>query len=244
MANVAIKIAELKADFNPICKVKVEEILAKHNKRGWAQMTHGERWCLISQLEKGCHLCPLCYESVGPIVPRYEERPQLLAVGRNPGKGDDVFSEIMSEDYPAGQVFSKYLRTLGIPRSKTFVTNVVKCRTPKNGPPTPTQCSVCSGWLQMELESIDVPQFILAMGNDALRVFMGPSFPAVQRIYGDLYLVNFFNKPTLIVPVQHPGFILRHPEEFPNTELLLKQVAEIIHDPAKFNLIGVSPIVP
>lgn len=236
MANVSVKQVELKAIFNPICKVKTAEVLAKDNRPEWDDMHQEQRWRLLQLLVKNCHLCPLYLESTGPIVPKYEGHPQLLAVGRNPGKGDDVYSEIMSEEYPAGQVFSKYLRTLGVPRSKTFVTNVVKCRTPKNGPPTPTQCSICSGWLQMELETIAIPQYILAMGNDALRVFLGPSFPAVQRIYGDLYLVTLYDKPTLIIPVQHPGFILRHPEEFPNTELLLKQVSQIIHNPSSFNL--------
>lgn len=74
------------------------------------------------------------------------------------------------------------------------------------------------------------------MGNDALRMFLGQNYPAVSRVYGDLYLVEEEGYEYLLIPVQHPGFILRHPDEAENTFILLEKVSEIIRDPQAYNL--------
>ena len=56
------------------------------------------------------------------------------------------------------------------------------------------------------MEGIEVPRYWLLMGNDALRMVMGRSYPAVERIYGDLYLTTIHGKETLLLPVpRFPG---------------------------------------
>lgn len=236
MALVTIKKVDSNLTINSRVMEKTEELIRRKCQKGWGDLTQEQRALVTPRVIKGCHMCPLAYEYSGPVPPKMVRHPKLLAIGRNPGKGDDQNSEIMSTEASGGRVFARYLRTLGLPSSEVHVTNVCMCRTPKNGPPTPTQLSICSGWKSLELTSIDIPHYILAMGNDALRLLMGSSFPSVGAIYGDMYLSTVLSQDVLIVPIQHPGFILRHPEEAKDADAILTVLNDIMHRPQYYNL--------
>ena len=104
------------------------------------------------------------------------------------------------------------------------------CRTKKNGPPILEDKHQCGEWLHLELSLMEIPEFIVLMGNDALRMFMGDDYPGVQRIYGELYKVNFKGKDVLLIPVYHP-FLVRNPEEAENTFNLLEEVSRNNKEP-------------
>ncbi len=236
MAEIAIR--ELESSFHPpeLILRSVKD-LVKAKGHDWDKLSAGTKRALYERVLPHCKYCELWSGSRGPVLPmRNNMNPKAVFVGRNPGKGDDKNSDLFSTEASGGLVFAKYLKTLGLQRGDIYVTNVVMCRTKKNGPPTTQQTSMCSGWNLVELSFVEIPRYVFLMGNDALRMFFGQDFPAVQRVYGDLYLSSLFGKKTLFIPVQHPGFIVRNPEEADNTMTLLTTVERIMEDPRRFNL--------
>lgn len=234
--EVRILRVENKFQVDPMVEKTVDAFFCSKGLPAWREAPYSQLSKAVPRLIHNCHMCPYYTTSKGPVAPKPIERPRAWFIGRNPGKGDDIVSQLFSNDASGGKVYEKYLRVLNLRDSEVYKTNCVHCRTPANAPPVPHAVSLCQGWKALEFLYISVPHYIFAAGNDALRLFFGPTYPAVSRVYGDLYLTTLYSQDTLIIPVQHPGFILRHPEELPNTLLLLQQVSQIISNPTSFNL--------
>jgi uracil-DNA glycosylase len=62
------------------------------------------------------------------------------------------------------------------------------------------------------------------MGSYPLKMFMGMNHPSILNIFGDIYKVKLFDKDTYIIPITHPGYLLRTSEFRGNTDKLLKYV--------------------
>jgi len=235
-ANITIRKVENRYQPPKRFTLKVEELIKSKYSKDFNTLPRPTQFKIWSRCVTSCQSCPLFLETKGPLVPTYVEKPKALFIGRNPGKGDDTYSELFSTEASGGIIFRRYLRMLDLRRSECYLTNCCFCTTKYNRAPQPNQLAVCSEWKDLELKIIGIPRYIFAMGNDALRLFMGQSYPAVERVYGDLYLTRVLDTDTLIIPLQHPGFILRHPEEANNTNTLLETVSKIIKNPSHYNL--------
>lgn len=173
---------------------------------------------------KGCKRCPLyAYQGV-PMFPRLNQSP-IYFLGRNPGEHDRVNDTWFSTEGFTGKVFDSYLRTLDVTRSQVSISGCVLCGTKKNTPPLTAEYAACRVWKTFEFLTIPFPRVIFALGDDSLRLFMGPNFPTVTSVYGKIFKVD----NTVIIPTCHPTFILRNEEWRKDTEELLKSMKEVVH---------------
>lgn len=236
MEEIKIKRVENRLALAPRKLMQMEELVLKKAGRNLQEVAKEKQRELAARLIKRCQSCPLYLDTKGPVPPTGPVKPRMVIIGRNPGKGDDMYSKPFSTEFSGGRLFQKYLRILGLQEGEVYVSNMCLCTTKQNRPPTPTQLLTCSEWKTVELSMMEIPPYIMLLGNDALRFIMGSYYPAVERIYGDLYLTKIKDKDTLVLPVQHPGFLLRNPEEVENTMTLLETIAKIIHNPAQYNM--------
>jgi len=151
----------------------------------------------------GCTACKLrkCCMQVVPGTGQLE-KPILMVVGEAPGQQED------EEGVPfvgeAGQILREALRETGIlnPRN-TMITNVVKCRPPKNKFPKDESAEICvSNWLWREIE-IAQPKRMLLLGNVPLKYVTGMEGITAHR--GQWYSV----KGIRTMATFHPSYILR-----------------------------------
>lgn len=90
------------------------------------------------QLEETCQHCRKCplWETRTKVVPGVGNRQaKILLVGEGPGEQEDLQGEPFVG--PAGQLLDKMLAAIGLNRQQVYITNVVKCRPPKNRDPLP-----------------------------------------------------------------------------------------------------------
>ena len=93
-------------------------------------------------------------------------KSDVIFVGEAPGKNEDVNGEPFIGI--AGKKLTIALENAGITRDEIYITNIVKCRPPKNRVPTITERDTCKNYLEKEIEIIK-PKIICILGNTAFN---------------------------------------------------------------------------
>jgi DNA polymerase len=118
-----------------------------------------------------CTLCPL-YESRTNAVPG-DGKPssKFMIIGEAPGKDEDETGHPFVG--ASGRFLNSVLEGTGFSRDDFFITNIVKCRPPKNRTPRKLEVDTCtSNYLFEQIEIID-PKLIVLLGGVAAKKILG-----------------------------------------------------------------------
>jgi DNA polymerase len=96
----------------------------------------------------------------------------VIFVGEAPGKNEDRNGEPFIGI--AGKKLSAALEEAGVSRDDVYITNIVKCRPPKNRVPTAIERETCQEYLKQEIATIK-PKIICILGNTAFNSLLGGS---------------------------------------------------------------------
>ncbi len=170
----------------------------------------------IEELRKdaaACTRCRLCEMATQTVFGEGPEDAGLMVVGEQPGDREDLAGKPFIG--PAGQLFDRIARSVGLDRSECYVTNAVKHfkfrpagKRRIHQRPENHEIDTCRWWLDREVEATD-PKLILAMGATALRALTGNATGILKRrgaIEQSRYGIPVF------VTV-HPSYVLRLPNE-------------------------------
>lgn len=159
-----------------------------------------------------CTRCPLHCHATQTVFGEGPEAASLMFVGEQPGDREDLAGRPFVG--PAGQLFDKTLKQVGIDRGRAYVTNAVKHfkfeprgRRRLHRAPDAGEVERCRWWLEKEIEAVK-PRLVVAMGATAFAALTG----ARQRP-GDMRgrLLPFGDGRTLFATV-HPSYLLRIPD--------------------------------
>ncbi len=84
----------------------------------------------IAQLVAGCTKCRLCEGRRHTVPGEGAADARLVVVGEGPGRVEDETGRPFVG--PAGELLTKILGAIELPRERVFICNVVKCRPPEN----------------------------------------------------------------------------------------------------------------
>lgn len=164
-----------------------------------------------------CRECPIGEHATQAVPGEGGTKPRLMFVGEQPGDVEDLRGRPFVG--PAGQLFDRALKQLGIDRRDTWVTNAVKhfkfeLRGKRRIHKTPAQqeAAACLHWLESEIDLVD-PGAIVALGATAARQLMGTAV-AVTRQRGQ-WLRRSDGRRVLIT--LHPSALLRMEAEHRDT---------------------------
>lgn len=160
-------------------------------------------WELFDRQVEACRLCPLC-ERIRHKVPGQGDRnAPLMLIGEGPGQVED--EEGLAFVGPAGQLLTKMLEAISLPRDRVYICNVVKCRPPGNRVPTPEEAEACRIHLRMQTWLVR-PKVIVLLGSTAARSVLDPEV-RITRERGKWTV----RKGVWIMPTYHPSALLRDP---------------------------------
>ena len=124
-------------------------------------------WELFERQVAECRLCPL-YGQIRNKVPGQGDRnAPLMLIGEGPGQVED--EEGLAFVGPAGQLLTRMLEAIGLPRERVYICNVVKCRPPHNRVPSPEEAEACRIHLRMQTYLVR-PKVIVLLGSTAASV--------------------------------------------------------------------------
>ena len=131
---------------------------------------------MSQQIEKirrnviSCKKCNLCKTRTNAVPGKGSFKAEVVFVGEAPGRNEDQKGEPFVGS--AGKKLDAALERVGISRESIYITNVVKCRPPKNRLPTKFEREMCRDYLSKELEIIN-PKIICVLGNTAFASLLG-----------------------------------------------------------------------
>ncbi len=115
----------------------------------------------IAEKVKTCKNCELCETRTKAVPGKGRFDADVIFVGEAPGRNEDVHGEPFVG--AAGKRLDMILENTGIKREDVYITNIVKCRPPKNRVPTKKEEKSCNDFINKEIEIIN-PKIICVMG--------------------------------------------------------------------------------
>ncbi len=150
---------------------------------------------------RDCTVCRLAETRTNVVFGAGNPNADVIFVGEGPGQQED------EQGLPfvgrSGQLLEKLLGEIGLSRDDVFITNVVKCRPPKNRDPRPDEIDACKGYLREQLELIQ-PKVAVTLGNFSSKLLLRTD-TGITKLRGQAY--EWWGR--LLVPTFHPAAALR-----------------------------------
>lgn len=123
---------------------------------------------LISKI-KSCNNCNLCKTATNIVPGEGNINADSMFIGEGPGKNEDLEGRPFVGQ--AGKFLDELLASIDLKRENVYITNVVKCRPPRNRDPLPEEIEACREWLDEQLRKIK-PKLIILLGRHAMNRFL------------------------------------------------------------------------
>ena len=170
----------------------------------------------------GCQGCGLGGGCIQKVPGQGDVHAPLMLIGEGPGEQED--KQGLAFVGPAGQLLTKMLLAIHLPRERVYICNVVKCRPPKNRQPTAEEIQACIGHLRAQTALVK-PRVILLLGATAVSAVLGPEF-RITRCRGQW----FERKGVWILATYHPSALLRDPAKKRDAWEDLKRVKQKLQE--------------
>lgn len=175
-------------------------------------------WEQLWQNIQCCEGCDLGFGCIQKVPGQGDAHAPLMLIGEGPGEQED--KQGLAFVGPAGQLLTKMLLAIQLPRERVYICNVVKCRPPRNRQPSPEEVQACIGHLRCQVALVR-PKVILLLGATAVAAVLGPEY-RITRCRGQW----FERKGVSIIATYHPSALLRDPSKKRDAWEDLKKVRE------------------
>jgi DNA polymerase len=133
--------------------------------------TRARRLARIAAQVRVCMKCPL-HESRTLAVPGQGKASALvMMIGEAPGGEEDKTGRPFVG--ASGRFLNQVLEGTGIAREDFFITNVVKCRPPRNRTPRKLETDTCTSHYLFEQIRLLDPRLIVLLGGVAAKTLLG-----------------------------------------------------------------------
>lgn len=165
----------------------------------------------IKQQVESCKKCPLYKTRLNPVSGEGQVSAKVMLIGEAPGKNEDIKGRPFVGR--AGKLLDELIRSIGRKRKEFFITNIVKCRPPKNRNPIKSEIKTCTHYLDKQIEFIK-PQIIVPLGNFATSYILKKfsiSEGKIGIIHGKIYQMKNKSIDSNIIPMYHPAAAIYNP---------------------------------
>ena len=131
----------------------------------------------------------------------------VLLVCDAPGAEEDALGLPLAGQ--AGQLLDRLLGEAGVPRADVFVTPLVKCLTPGNRDPSPSEVAHCAEHLVAELELVR-PVVVVALGGFVTKALRGDA-ASIRARRGREEPLTLGTVTFWLLPAFHPAAALYAP---------------------------------
>jgi uracil-DNA glycosylase family 4 len=169
-----------------------------------------------------CRRCKLHRTRKTIVFGEGNEEATLMLVGEGPGYDEDVQGRPFVGK--AGQLLTKILLSINLPREEVYIANIVKCRPPQNRNPEPDEIQSCHPFLMKQIDVIQ-PRIICALGTFSAQTLLKTD-AKITTLRG-----RFFDLEGIkVIPTYHPAFLLRNPERKREVWEDMKKIAEWVNN--------------
>lgn len=158
---------------------------------------------------KACRKCRLGDTRTNAVPGEGSLDATILFIGEAPGYWEDAKGRPFVG--AAGKLLDTLLSEINLSRSTVYITNVIKCRPPKNRAPSPTEVETCTPYLKRQIKTIQ-PEIIVTLGRHATSYVLSEAgtkeAAGITKLRGKVYSVKLFGLPVSVLPTFHPAAVL------------------------------------
>ena len=121
-------------------------------------------WDSLQSACLSCTRCPLSQTRHHVVFGVGPQDAEVLFVGEGPGENEDLQGEPFVG--AAGKFLDEMLTIIDLGRHNCYITNIVKCRPPKNRDPMQTEQDACIDFLRAQTKLLK-PKIIVCLGRTA-----------------------------------------------------------------------------
>ena len=163
----------------------------------------------LVQRIKTCTLCGLSQTRTTAVPGEGSRTADIMFIGEGPGYYEDRDGRPFVG--PAGKFLDDLLASIDLKRENVYITNMVKCRPPKNRDPLPTETQACQPYLDKQIEMVS-PKVVVTLGRFSFsKFFVGDSLSKARgkpRMWRNI----------MVYPMYHPAAALHNPKLRPVIE--------------------------
>ena len=185
---------------------------------------------IIQEKVKTCEKCDLCITRKNAVPGKGNPNADVIFIGEAPGKNEDLHGEPFIGT--AGKRLNDALENVGLTRNSVYITNIVKCKPPKNRIPNDVEKKMCSNYLEDELTIIN-PKIICLLGNTPFYSILGGK--EISKNHGKfiskdnrMYFITFH--PAATIYNQKLGKVFKN-----DIRKLMKELQKLKTEPADWN---------
>lgn len=161
---------------------------------------------------EGCALKPT---AMNTVFARGNPEAKLMIVGEAPGREEDEQAKPFVGR--SGQLLDKMLAAIGLDETQVYITNIVNWRPPGNRKPTDSEVMACLPFAERHIALVQPKLLVFAGGISAQTLLRAKSGIMSLRGRWTEYRVkdeSFEEAGTIpALPIFHPAFLLRRPQE-------------------------------
>ena len=167
-----------------------------------------------------CKRCKLHRTRRTIVFGEGNEKATLMLIGEGPGYDEDVQGRPFVGK--AGQLLTKILQSINLPREEVYIANIIKCRPPQNRNPEPDEIESCHPFLMKQINVIQ-PKIICALGTFSAQTLLKTDVK-ISALRGKFYDLGGIK----VIPTYHPAFLLRNPERKREVWEDMKKIVELM----------------
>ena len=195
---------------------------------GYSEKTVRSEILTLAEVQKeigDCKRCKLHRARKTIVFGEGNEKSRLMFIGEGPGYDEDVQGRPFVGR--AGQLLTKIIQSINLPREEVYITNIVKCRPPQNRNPEPDEIQSCHPFLMNQIRVIQ-PEIICALGAFSAQTLLKTD-TKITALRGKFYDLEGIK----VMPTYHPAFLLRNPERKREVWEDMKKIAEWLNNHEK-----------
>ncbi len=177
-----------------------------------------------------CKKCPLCKERIKdgfyPVIGEGNHQAKIIFCGEAPGLNEAKTGRPFCG--AAGKILDELLESVGIKREDVYISNLIKCRPPKNRNPQKEEIEACVPYLERQIKIIK-PKVICTLGNYSTAYIMEKyglekEIQGISKIRGKIFNLKNIHQSIKIIPFYHPAVATYNP----NMKEILKKDFKIL----------------
>ncbi|MFU8806553.1 MAG: uracil-DNA glycosylase family protein [Bradymonadaceae bacterium] len=168
-------------------------------------MTAREKLEFLRSYMGDCERCPLHEGRTNIVFGTGNAKARLMFIGEGPGFHED--KQGLPFVGESGQLLDRMIGAMGLSREQVYITNVVKCRPPKNRDPLVDEIRECSPFLMKQIGVVQ-PEVIITLGRFATQTLLqtAENMGALRGTWQTF-------KEIPVMPTYHPAYLLRQEDD-------------------------------
>lgn len=155
--------------------------------------------------------CALAKTATNLVLCDGNPEAAVMFVGEAPGAEED--RQGLPFVGASGKLLDRMLASIGLDRTRAFISNTVFWRPPGNRTPTTQEMAICMPFLERLIELVD-PRFLVTLGGPAAKSVLAES-AGVSKLRGRWfsYSTPRLPRPIPATALYHPAYLLRSPAQ-------------------------------